>query len=91
MAKRKTIRRKKTGFPFGAVLLWLVLIVQTIWLVGFMWSTRSLLPRAFSEWTRDADAAVWDASRQDNLEYYEDMAEEMRLRKMLIEAEERAE
>ncbi len=54
MAKRKyTKRSRKRPFPLGKTFLWTVLVLQSIWLAAFIWSTGSPLPQGVKEWASD--------------------------------------
>lgn len=50
MAKKKTKRGAKgKRFPFGLIILWLVVVLETIWLASFMYSTGSPIPSVYTD------------------------------------------
>lgn len=52
MARKKTQKGggRPVWRPSVSVILWCVVVLQAIWLAGFMWSTGSPLPPAWTRW-----------------------------------------
>ncbi|HNY26412.1 MAG TPA: hypothetical protein PKH31_03420 [Candidatus Sumerlaeota bacterium] len=52
MARKKNLKGKgrPAWLPSGSVILWSVVVAQAIWLAGFIWSTGSPLPPAWTRW-----------------------------------------
>lgn len=56
MAKRKKAKgAKKKGARLGYILLWFLLVVETLWLGLFVYSDESLVPSAITEWRDNRD------------------------------------
>ena len=87
MARRKTRSRttRKSRFPFGLLALWAVLVLETLWLAGFIWSTRSVVPEAFRHWPPGGESRGWNRAKQENLEKHREEATQLELEKLLSE------
>jgi len=48
----------RPGFRLGLLLLWALLIVESIWLAAFIWATGSLIPPGMAVRRRDLGAAL---------------------------------
>lgn len=92
MAKRKKRSRtpRKGRLPVGLLALWTVLLLETLWLAGFMWSTRSVLPEVFRQWPPGAKPPGWNRAKQENLEVHRDEVTQLELEKLLTEKGSRA-
>lgn len=72
-------RRRRPAWPLGRILLWAVLIVQGLWIAGFVWSTGGLVPPGLSLGGRSAEGeAGWTREKQSELQ-------ELEIQKMIHE------
>ncbi len=70
MAKKKLFKGRKGGpswLPSGAILLWSVVVLQALWLAGFIWSAGTPVPPAWTQWVSEIRQQRVDENEIQNL------------------------
>lgn len=71
--RRKPVRKRRASrrqFPFQAM-LWALLLIETLWLAAFVWSTGSFVPQGLSLGPLQTSASEqpgWNPEKQRTLE-----------------------
>ncbi len=68
MAKRRRAKTKR-ALPIGTIVLWTLLVVETVWLAAFMVASRSVVPPlGVGALSADASRPGWTDEKQARLD-----------------------
>ena len=86
--KRRVTNRKTSGrplLPWITLALALVIVLQSLWLLAFIFSTHTLVPSNVRVWVSGAPNEPWGPAREQELQRTTEELDNLRLQKLLAE------